>query len=204
MGWLQAARMPPGYDHDGADEKQSRAPVKLGNHQGGEGWYGEGAGADARYGEAGCEATSSVEPFLYGADRGHVRQSHSAPYADSEGGLHLPQRLGNAGNDQTATHQRRTAGNEHPWPQTVGEHPTQGTHAEQDQYCGRKGDRDGGAAGSEFILQRREDRSKRIRTAESHQQDEEGAGNRTPALAGFFCRISVHLDSVPMNHARRG
>ena len=105
----------------------------------------------------GCEASPSFEPFPYCADRGHVGQPHSAPDADGEGGLHLPQRLGDAGYDQTAAHQRSAAGDEHPWPQAVRYRSTQRTHAEQDQYCGRKSDRDGGATGSEFILQRRED-----------------------------------------------
>ena len=88
-GHQQTARSPSG-SHYGAYEEQRRAPVQLCNHCSGQGLHKQGAYADSRDGDAGCQAASAVEPFLDRSHRGNVGQPDTSAYADGKGALDMP------------------------------------------------------------------------------------------------------------------
>jgi hypothetical protein len=155
------------------------------------------ADADARHRKAGCEAAPAREPALHGADRRHI--SEADPDADAEpiADVDVPERL-RAACEEKAEAKHDDADQRHAArPEAVGERPAPRAEDEIKEDRDRENPGQGGAGGTEGVLQRREKGRETVGAAEGRKHHAERAGDDAPAapcrtpLVGDYAR-SMH------------
>ena len=181
----QQPRRAAGNGDSQADDEECQPPFHCLDQRRRDGRHDQGANADSRDGDTGGEAATAVEPFLDRTGSRNIGHSDADPDAYGKGGLHLPQGLGEACNNEADTYQGCTPGNKGARTQPVRQCSGDRSNDEQRQDRQRKCCGDGSARSTEGILQRSEKSPEGIDAPETKGQDEKRPGDYVPAPAGL-------------------